>query len=299
MNRNIPHTNGSPSQKKFVLDTSVLLHDPGCVFEFQEHDVYVTAIVLEELDRKKAGNSEVARNARQAVRNIREIIGAGKGEFKRGLPIPRLGSSETQGNLYLFTDSVRDSIPKSLTKDVPDNQIIGAALLLQRRFPGHSIVIVSNDILLYTKAVSYGVCAEEYQHDRVIEDISLLPAGIRELSETFWQESTDIQSENQRDGRTTYSLHHPEASHLAINEYFHFTNEDGTPFYARAQETRGNFLRFSTVKDFSRSRPFGASTREIASKYSRLTLSLIRILTWYHSWGRREPARRYLPSRLD
>lgn len=259
MNKSAPHPGESSPQKKFILDTSVLIHDPGSIFQFDEHDVYITATVLEELDRKKVGNSEVARNARQAVRYIREIIGTGKDGFKRGLPIPKLGSSETQGHLYLFTDPIRDSIPKSLTKEIPDNQIIGAALLIQRRFPNYSIVVVSNDILLYTKAIGYGVFAEEYRHDRVVDDISLLPSGIHEFSETFWQESTDVESESQRDGRTLYSLHHPGASCLAVNEYFHVTNEDG--FYARVRETRKDFLKFSTVRDFSKSPVWGIQPR--------------------------------------
>ncbi|MFZ1736131.1 MAG: PhoH family protein [Candidatus Moraniibacteriota bacterium] len=238
-----------------------LIHDPRCIFEFEEHDVYITATVLEELDRKKNGNSEVARNARQAVRHIREIIDAGKDGVKRGIPIPKLGSSETKGHLYLFTDTVRESIPKSLAKDVPDNQIIGAALLVQKRFPNHNIVVVSNDILLYTKAVSYGVHAEEYQHDRVVQDISLLPLGIHEFPETFWQESTDVKSEKQSGGRILYSLRHPQATSLARNEYFHFTNEGGTPFFARVRDIQGDTIEFFTVKDFSKSPIWGIHPR--------------------------------------
>lgn len=256
---NLPATDSL--QKKFILDTSVLIHDPGCIFEFEEHDVYITATVLEELDRKKTGNSEAARNARQAVRHIREILGTGKNGVKRGIPIPKLGSSETKGTLHLFTDPVRDSIPKSLTKEVPDNQIIGAALLIKKRFPTHQVVVVSNDILLYTKATGYDIRAEEYRHDRVVQDISFLPTGIHEFPETFWRESTDVRSENQRDGRTLYSLQHPEAHTLTRNEYFHFTNEDGTPFYARVRSVQGNSLEFFTVKNFSKSPVWGIYPR--------------------------------------
>ncbi|HSO44942.1 MAG TPA: PIN domain-containing protein, partial [Rhodoferax sp.] len=56
--------------KLFVLDTNVLLHDPSCLFRFEEHDVFLPMIVLEELDGHKKGMTEVARNGRQASRSL-------------------------------------------------------------------------------------------------------------------------------------------------------------------------------------------------------------------------------------
>src|SRR4026209_2827437 len=60
------------STRLFVLDTNVLMHDPTCLFRFQEHDVYIPMAILEELDNNKKGMSEVARNARQASRYLHE-----------------------------------------------------------------------------------------------------------------------------------------------------------------------------------------------------------------------------------
>ena len=54
--------------KLFVLDTNVLMHDPTSLFRFEEHDLYLPMITLEELDDHKKGMTEVARNARQASR---------------------------------------------------------------------------------------------------------------------------------------------------------------------------------------------------------------------------------------
>ena len=59
--------------KLFVLDTNVLMHDPTSLFRFEEHDIYVPMMTLEELDSNKKGMSEVARNARQASRSLDEI----------------------------------------------------------------------------------------------------------------------------------------------------------------------------------------------------------------------------------
>ena len=60
--------------KIFVLDTNVLMHDPTSLFRFEEHDIYLPMITLEELDNNKKGMTEVARNARQATRFLDEIV---------------------------------------------------------------------------------------------------------------------------------------------------------------------------------------------------------------------------------
>ena len=75
----------------FVLDTNVLMHDPTALYRFQEHDIYLPMVVLEELDRGKKGMSEVARNARQASRFLDGLMqGADKADIDAGLPIQPL-----------------------------------------------------------------------------------------------------------------------------------------------------------------------------------------------------------------
>ena len=72
--------------KLFVLDTNVLMHDPTSLFRFEEHDVFLPMVVLEELDDHKKGMSEVSRNARQASRFLDEIVSQ-HGEIEKGLPL--------------------------------------------------------------------------------------------------------------------------------------------------------------------------------------------------------------------
>ncbi len=67
-------TGPSPSTKLFVLDTNVLMHDPTSLFRFEEHDIYLPILTLEELDAHKKGMTEVARNARQASRFLDELV---------------------------------------------------------------------------------------------------------------------------------------------------------------------------------------------------------------------------------
>jgi PhoH-like ATPase len=65
-----------PASKLFVLDTNVLMHDPTSLFRFEEHDIYLPILTLEELDNNKKGVTEVARNARQVSRFLDELVNA-------------------------------------------------------------------------------------------------------------------------------------------------------------------------------------------------------------------------------
>src|SRR5690606_33419665 len=90
--------------KLFVLDTNVLLHDPTCLFRFEEHDIYLPMIVLEELDSHKKGMTEVARNARQVSRMLDQLAGANidgiSADITAGLKLDSTGHREASGNLF-------------------------------------------------------------------------------------------------------------------------------------------------------------------------------------------------------
>ncbi len=76
-------------RRLFVLDTNVLMHDPTAIFRFQEHDVYLPMVVLEELDANKKGLSEASRNVRQVSRFLDDLMrDATKDEIDAGLPLP-------------------------------------------------------------------------------------------------------------------------------------------------------------------------------------------------------------------
>ena len=82
----------------FVLDTNVLMHDPTAIFRFEEHDVFIPMIVLEELDAGKKGLSEAARNVRQVSRFLDELMqDATKAEIDHGLPLPNAITSGNAG----------------------------------------------------------------------------------------------------------------------------------------------------------------------------------------------------------
>ncbi len=199
----------------FVLDTNVLMHDPVSIFRFEEHDVFIPMVVLEELDSAKKGVSEVARNVRQVSRFIDELIGtAGADDIAAGLDLGGVkfangqGQSEAgaAGRLYLQTEILPDSLPDHLPGKNADNSILGTTLSLQKLFPESIITLVSKDINLRIKAHVIGIRAEDYTSDKVLDDADLLYTGVHELPENFWESKSDALTSWQDDMRTLYEI---------------------------------------------------------------------------------------------
>ena len=152
----------------FVLDTNVLMHDPTSLFRFQEHDVFIPMVVLEELDRAKKGLSEVARNVRQVSRFLDQLMSdADKAEIDAGLPLGPDSTSgggitlPASGRLFFQTEPLDIHLPDSLPGATPDNTILGIALALREKHPERQVIIVSKDINLRIKAAVLGLQAED------------------------------------------------------------------------------------------------------------------------------------------
>jgi PhoH-like ATPase len=161
-----------PTRRLFVLDTNVLMHDPAAIFRFEEHDIYLPMVVIEELDANKQGLSEASRNVRQVSRFLDDMMrGATKEQIDAGLPIPSgIGSNgkrPSSGRLYFQTRELAKDLP-SLPGLVGDNLILGQTLALQREQPEVRVALVSKDINLRIKAAIVGVHAEDYYSDRTI-----------------------------------------------------------------------------------------------------------------------------------
>ena len=101
--------------KMFVLDTNVLMHDPTSLFRFEEHDVYLPMITLEELDDHKKGMSEVARNARQVSRSLDALVAdIDHQSIEKGIPLSKLGNRDAGGKLYFqYGGSTKASLDSS------------------------------------------------------------------------------------------------------------------------------------------------------------------------------------------
>mgnify|MGYP000408505589 CR=1 FL=1 len=97
--------------KLFVIDTNVLMHDPMCLFRFEEHDIFLPMIVLEELDGHKKGMTEVARNARQASRWLDKLAGGAGQDITSGMALAASGHREASGKLFLQTQPLAMTLP--------------------------------------------------------------------------------------------------------------------------------------------------------------------------------------------
>jgi PhoH-like ATPase len=241
------------SPKLFVLDTNVLLHDPTSLFQFEEHDVYLPMVTIEELDNNKKGMTEVARNARQVSRFLDEIIrGAKKGDISSGIPLARAHDKTPSGTLFLQTLN-GSAIPTSLSGDKADNQILGVALELKRAHTTRSVILVSKDINMRIKARALGVDAEDYFNDKVLEDSDLLYTGTSELPLDFWEtHGKDMQSW-QEHGRTLYRVKGPLVPGFLLNEFVYQDHED-KPFYAIVKERDGQSAVLQTIRDYASQR---------------------------------------------
>ena len=109
------------SKRIYVLDTNVLMHDPTALFKFEEHDVFMPMMVLEELDNGKKGTSEASRNARQVSRFLNEMIEAARQQpIDAGVPLGQpqglqLRDAQSVGKLHFQTKPVRARASASAT----------------------------------------------------------------------------------------------------------------------------------------------------------------------------------------
>ena len=247
----------TPSSKLFVLDTNVLMHDPTSLFRFEEHDIFLPILTLEELDNNKKGVTEVARNARQASRYLDELVTAAiaisDGSLAAGIPLkPQSGGAAT-GRLFLQTEAISTTLPPSLAGGKADNQIIAVVMHLSQVQPKRSVILVSKDINMRIKARALGIAAEDYFNDKVLEDTDLLYSGMRELPADFWDRHGKAMESWQQGGNTYYRVTGPLCHNLLVNEFVYLEGKGPgeTPLYAMVREVSGRTALLQTLKDYT------------------------------------------------
>jgi PhoH-like ATPase len=241
--------NSGPT-KLFVLDTNVLMHDPMCLFLFEEHDVYLPMIVLEELDSHKKGMTEVARNARQTSRSLDALAATPGSDMKQGLPLGGTGHIEAQGKLFFQTQIMDVTLPMSLPQGKADNQILGVVQALVNMHTPREVVLVSKDINMRVKARALGLAAEDYQNDKVLEDGDLMYSGALALPADFWNRHSKAIESWQQGSHTFYRFSGPLVPSLLINQFVYLEAPGEPSLYARVTEIRGKTAVLKTLKDF-------------------------------------------------
>lgn len=232
--------------KLFVLDTNVLMHDPSSLFRFEEHDIYLPMVTLEELDNNKKGLTEVARNARQASRSLEEIVGTDLTNLELGCPLALNGNKQATGRLFLQTTQLNIDLP-GLAGNKADNQIISVVICLQKQYTNRQVVLVSKDINVRIKARAMGVLAEDYFNDKVLEDTDILYSGMKELPADFWEKHSKAMESWQESGRMFYRLTGPLCKTFLINEFLYYEFEK--PFHAIVRSVENNTAVLEVVKD--------------------------------------------------
>lgn len=197
------------SNKTFVLDTNVLLHDPMSVFNFHEHAVVIPMTVLEELDDIKDRKKNVAAEARTAIRMVDEVLGQSTPEaIAQGVEIPvalKGDSGVELGTLAIHRSPLADASAGRLDDiESNDNRIINCALEIQsREGSDHQVVLVTKDINMRLKALGAGLArVEDYRRDQLVSDVELLPSGHLELDREFWTLVENVETWNE--GHKTY-----------------------------------------------------------------------------------------------
>ncbi|CEG26683.1 PhoH family protein [Bacillus sp. B-jedd] len=152
--------------KIYVLDTNVLLQDPYSVFSFEDNEVVIPAVVLEEVDSKKRYMDEIGRNARHVSRLIDGFRSIGK--LHERIPLENGGILRIEINHRSFHE-----LQEIFTEKTNDNRILAVAKNLyleeQAKEDGRQVILVSKDALVRVKADAIGLIAEDFLNDRVVE----------------------------------------------------------------------------------------------------------------------------------
>lgn len=153
-------------KKNFVLDTNVILHDFRCLDNFEENDIYLPIVVLEELDKFKKGNEQINYNAREFLRQLDAITDDNL--FKKGVPL-----GDDMGNLFVETGiKAQGRISEVFPEYIPDHRILATVLEISERDPKIKTILVTKDINLRMKARAMGLSAEDYINDKVVDIVS-------------------------------------------------------------------------------------------------------------------------------
>lgn len=175
-------TQGQPSGKIFVLDTNVLLHDNNALTSFDEHDVIISIHVLYEIDNFKKKDDSLGYHAREVSRKIDAL----QEEFNRPSSLP-LG--EGKGNLHVeINHTTHKKIRNQKFHDHKNGDLPILAIALHEKDRQEEakkkgkeykeVILVTKDVNFRTIARSFGIKAEDYEHDQKIASLSQMPAGI-------------------------------------------------------------------------------------------------------------------------
>lgn len=216
-------------RKIYILDTNVLLHDPRSLFAFQDNELVIPLVVLDELDKKKQGHDETAKHARMVIRSLDKM--RLEGSIHKGVKTPGDGLVRVELNH-------RDQCPADLDPNRVDNRLIGVALGLIKSRADEKVILITKDINLRVKCDALGVVTEDYNADSVAES----PNSIYEGSKEIWVPGTTIDMVHNDDcvSADGYGTSHE-------NQYVCMRNDTNPKHSALAKYSKGSFVKVSNV----------------------------------------------------
>ncbi|MDD3412381.1 MAG: PhoH family protein [Lachnospiraceae bacterium] len=224
------------SKKNYVLDTCVLLHDPDSIYSFEDNNVYIPFVVLEELDKFKKNNDETGRNCRQVTRMLDEL--REKGHLTKGVQL------ENGGTLIVTRAYTGEGQP-DLDMKINDNMILSTAAVLSNRNREVKTILVTNDINLRVKADANGVEAEAFGKKKTKNNHSDIYSGVAEIE-------VDAESfiEFKRNGWTEFTIEDAEKLNVFPNQYLILEKEGtGQRTYARYSLKQNRLVKLIDARD--------------------------------------------------
>ena len=160
-------------KKIYIFDTSVLLTDACCIFNFKNNDIIIPLKVLDEIDGKKKRQDAVGSNARTVIRALDRL--REKGPLTKGVRL-----SKGKGRLIVRGHDL-SALPPEWDSSAPDNMIISTAIAAQGSEPKRKVILVTRDINMRVKCDSVGIATEDYAKEKVIKDSTKLYTGTSEV----------------------------------------------------------------------------------------------------------------------
>lgn len=263
------------TKKLFVLDTNILIHDPYAIFQFEEHDLFLPMVVLEELDNLKKGTTEMARNVRRATHFLDDLMQRVDGQklihglaLSSVVPNHNAHSHHPLGRLFFQTEILQADLPVLLDISKNDNQILVVTAALQREMHDHQVVLVSKDINMRIKATINGLIAEDYFSDQAVDSIDELSPGVYEVAEDFWDKHSQELSSWQEHGRSFYKIVGDDLQHYNVNDGLYMTGEN--PFAAIVREVGAGYLVLEYAQNYMQSHhaTWGINARNIEQNFA-------------------------------
>ncbi len=156
-------------KKTYLLDTNVYMTDAQSLYKFDEHDIIIPTIILDELDKHKGRQDSAGANARQFNRILDNL--RADGSLYSGINL-----GKNKGTVRVVACDKGENLPAGFDKNHSDNKMLSAALSL-----GKEVIVVSRDINFRVKCDACGIPCEGYENEKVVENAEELYSGISDL----------------------------------------------------------------------------------------------------------------------